>query len=712
MDKRLSVQKRNIVLMVTIMGIIFLLLGLVLGIWVIQQMRAQVIGQFNKEQLVIAHSTAGLIEREFDFLKKEIVHLARHKVFSIPDLQAQFSEIQDTFIRIMERGVWKIDIVDTQRHQRFEFLPYRYGLVSGISDSDAENLKKVSIGNRKEVWVSKPSITTSSDITLILAAMISESDSTVLRFHIKLSWLLTPFLKDIRSGRTGYAWIIDEKGIFLFHPDAEYIGEDAFKIRHKKYPNVSYEKINAIQKDKMLKGEEGMSWYYSGWHRGITGQLMKLVAYCPIEISNNPFQRWSIAVTAPVSDVENAVKQGYIRLFIYQGLVLFVILVGAFSIIWVEKRWSKQLEEKVDIRTAELKRSEEQYRSLIESAEDFIFTLDEEGRFQSMNSFTANFFGGRSEEFIKKDLHHVFPGEVAEKQLDIICLVYQHGKSIRDEFELELGGQEIWINANFMPLKNDTGQVTSVLCIARDITESKTLERQLINTEKLASMGTLAAGVAHEINNPIGVILGFCSLLLKTKNPGTQEYDDLKIIERQGLHCKEIVENLLSFARFEKVNSNHADANHCLREIIKVINHTLEMKGVTLVTDLAENIPLVKGDARQLQQVFLNLISNAIAAMENGGKLFLRSSQEKSKRKVVLSFEDTGRGIREEDMDHIYEPFFTTKPEGEGTGLGLFVSYGIIHKYGGTIDCVSRLSGNPEQRGGTTFTIKLPIHPS
>lgn len=462
----------------------------------------------------------------------------------------------------------------------------------------------------------------------------------------------------------------------------------------------------------MLKGREGTSWYFSGWHRGITGQIKKLIAYYPIVISEKPPQKWSVAVVAPVSEIGEAVKRGYVRQFLLHGLVIIVILLGASAILFFEMRWSRLLEERVDKRTEELKRSEEKYRSLVESAEDFIFTVDSDGRFQSMNSFTANFFGGRAEEFIGKDLFSLLPGEVSEKQLKLVRLVYKHGKSVRDEFELIMGEHQIWINANFMPLKDEEGKVSAVLCIARDITENKHLEKQLINTEKLASLGTLAAGVAHEINNPMGVILGFCDLLLQKTAKGTQDFEDLKTIEKHGLHCKQIVENLLSFARLEEGNSEYADPNHCLDEIIKVVRHTLEISEIELVMELAENMPPVKGDPRQLQQVFINLISNAVAAMEVGGTLVIRAKQERRNRKAVIQFQDDGTGIKEEDMDHIFEPFFTTKPEGQGTGLGLFVSYGIITKYGGSIDCVSHRADSSGEPSGTTFTVKLPIKTS
>jgi signal transduction histidine kinase len=232
----------------------------------------------------------------------------------------------------------------------------------------------------------------------------------------------------------------------------------------------------------------------------------------------------------------------------------------------------------------------------------------------------------------------------------------------------------------------------------------------LINAEKLASLGTLAAGVAHEINNPLGVMLGFCDLLVRKKAPGSQEYDDLKIIERQGMHCKQIVENLLSFARVGQEKTTDTDLNECLGEIIKVVQHSLEMKGIELRTELANPLPRVRGDDRQLQQVFLNLINNAAAAMPMGGRLTLRTAPGAGGQRATVQVQDQGTGIAPEHLDHIFEPFFTTKPEGEGTGLGLFVSYGIINKYGGTLACQSQIHDGGERPRGTIFTVELPAH--
>ena len=155
------------------------------------------------------------------------------------------------------------------------------------------------------------------------------------------------------------------------------------------------------------------------------------------------------------------------------------------------------------------------------------------------------------------------------------------------------------------------------------------------------------------------------------------------------------------------MSEESTDLNQCLEEIIKVARHSIERHTVTLEADIARRMPPVRGDCRQLQQVFLNLMNNAVAAMPDGGQLTISASFDKGTRHAVIKVSDTGVGIPETDLDRIYEPFFTTKPEGEGTGLGLFVSYGIISSFGGSIQCESRVSGSRD-RSGTTFIVRLP----
>ncbi len=395
--------------------------------------------------------------------------------------------------------------------------------------------------------------------------------------------------------------------------------------------------------------------------------------------------------------------------FWLQSLGIFALLVGIGGALFYNQWGVRRLLNQLSGKTRELRRSEERYRSLVESAEDFIFTVNASGRFRSLNNFTAIFFGGTPSQFVGKPLSSLFSPEIAEQQLKLIRLVFQFGKSVRDEFMVTTGEHQIWLNANFMPRKNEQGKVISVLCIARDITESKKLENQLVNTEKLASMGTLAAGVAHEVNNPLGIILGFTDLLLEKTDKGSQSYEDLKTIERHGLHCKAVVENLLSFARHGEGVSEYCDINEAIKAIINVVKHSLDMNDIELRLDLAPELPRVKGDSRQMQQVFLNLINNAAAAIKETGVLEISTSLDANRDKVVIMVRDNGHGIPEEDMDKIFDPFFTTKMEGEGTGLGLFVSHGIVSKYEGSITCESSTVNSSKKPRGTTFTVALKV---
>jgi two-component system NtrC family sensor kinase len=684
----------------------FLIGGALLGLWAIQEMKKIVTGQFNQEQLVIARTVRQRIEREIKLLTKEITLLAGD--ISAGGLKpGQDNErIQQSFSRILESGVWEIEIIDSGGGRHHIFMPHRHWAVRPPAEFASDDVRLPQGLAAGSVYISAPRIK-ASGFALLLVTPLPAEPFRYLVFHVNASWFLAPFLKEIRSGRTGYVWLIDQSGHFLYHPDAGFIGKNAFTAREQKYPDVSFAKINFIQKEQMLKGNEGTGWYDAGWHRGITGPIRKLIAYCPVVISEQPLQTWSVAVVAPVAEIEGALRKSSLRLFLLQGLVIVFILSGGAAILCFEIRWSRLLEKKVSLRTAELKKSEGKYRSLVESAEDFIFTVDHDGRFQSLNSFTANFFGGHPDDFVGKHLAHAFPEEIAQKQHKLIRLVYHHGKSVREEFKIQLEDHPIWISANFMPVKNDRGEVGSILCIARDVTESKNLERQLVNAEKLASLGTLAAGVAHEVNNPLGVILGFTDILIRKADKNSQDYEDLKTIERQGFHCKAVVENLLSFARLEEGGQGYADVNACLENIIKMVRHVQEMNRIDMVVRLAPDLPPARGDARQLQQVFLNLINNAVAAMPGGGTLTIHSRLEKKQRRIAVQFRDTGCGIKPSDIDHIFEPFFTTKPDGQGTGLGLFVSYGIIAKYGGTIDCFSRPGDGPDKPAGAIFTVKL-----
>ncbi len=241
--------------------------------------------------------------------------------------------------------------------------------------------------------------------------------------------------------------------------------------------------------------------------------------------------------------------------------------------------------------------------------------------------------------------------------------------------------------------------------LLRDLQEQidrlKVMQAQLVQAAKLAGVGELAAGVAHELNNPLTSILGFAQLLLNATPPDASARNDLEIIANQARRGRDIVRNLLDFARQTKPQRLPADVNQVLHQTLDLIQQYLEKSGVVIEKDCAPDVGLLTLDSGQMKQVFLNLITNAAQAMPKGGKLNLRTACVGSE--VAISVSDTGQGMPPEIRERIFEPFFTTKATGEGTGLGLSVSLGIVQAHGGRIAVESQVGQ------GSTFTVWLPI---
>jgi two-component system NtrC family sensor kinase len=229
-------------------------------------------------------------------------------------------------------------------------------------------------------------------------------------------------------------------------------------------------------------------------------------------------------------------------------------------------------------------------------------------------------------------------------------------------------------------------------------------QAQLIHSEKLASLGRMAAGVAHEINSPLTGIVTFGHLLQKQFPPGFQQREDIDVIIDQANRCSTIIKGLLGFARASAAEKALTNINDVLHSSMNIVQHKADFFNIKLVTDFDPALLRVKADSSQLQQVFLNMTVNAADAMEGKGTLTIttRNIIENDHDFVEVVFSDTGPGISQENLEKLFEPFFTTKPVGKGTGLGLAVSHGIIQDHGGTITVKSKINE------GSSFFIRLP----
>ncbi len=229
------------------------------------------------------------------------------------------------------------------------------------------------------------------------------------------------------------------------------------------------------------------------------------------------------------------------------------------------------------------------------------------------------------------------------------------------------------------------------------------MQARLIQSEKLASLGKLAAGIAHEINNPLGGVLIYTHLLLEDTDKDSGQYENLKKIVKETTRCKNIVKGLLEFSRPKEPEMVPTDIHEVLDRALAIFEPQALFQNIKVQKEFSE-VPRVIADGSQLQQVFTNIISNAAEAMAGSGVLTIRTSWEKETGLIKIEFTDTGHGIRPEDMKRLFEPFFTTKEVGKGTGLGLAISYGIVQKHQGSIEVRSEIGK------GSTFTVVLPIN--
>ena len=228
------------------------------------------------------------------------------------------------------------------------------------------------------------------------------------------------------------------------------------------------------------------------------------------------------------------------------------------------------------------------------------------------------------------------------------------------------------------------------------------MEEQLAQADKLASIGELSSGVAHEINNPLGVILGYTQLLLRGESDASERYADLKAIEKHVRSCKTIVEDLLSFSRKSDTEKEVLDIHRIIDDVLTFVQHHSQIEHIAFEKDYSRSVQSLKVDEKKIKQVLINLIMNAIHAVGKKGCIRITTVLSEAEDTLHIRVADDGHGIESRYLNKIFDPFFTTKTTGEGTGLGLSVSYGIVQNHGGHIQVESR----PGE--GSVFTVVLP----
>jgi PAS domain S-box-containing protein len=664
-------------------------------------MRNRINEDFNQQQLILARQAASQIDAILSDFEMELASLAANPEVDF-NRRAFFDAIKTMTERTRNKGIIEAGFISTDGKSDTVF---KIGELE--ANVDRETVKKSQPKTPGEIVLSDAIIESIRKDTVVTAVLgVRALDGGSLYVRLNLSELVASVTRNIRSGKTGYAWVIDEVGMFIYHPDKSFIGKNAFTARYQRKPYISFAQINSIMRDLMLKGEEGSGMYESGWHRGVEGRITKLIAFSPLKsklITGN--RVWSVAVTAPISEVAEAVHQVYIshlaiEMAMIAGMFIFVLLVIIY-----QQKISRALKAKVS-------RQEELIASILKNSVDAIMFIDNENRIKVWNRGAELIFGYKAEEMIDQTFHRLVPPDIdADEELKHIQEEVNKNGYIRNYRapRVTKDGRRITIDLSRTAIYSDDGEIIGSTAIIKDVTDKMELEQKIYNTEKLASIGILAAGVAHEINNPLAIILGFTDLLLEKHPRGSPEYEDLKMIEENANHAKKVVENMLGFARITEGLEEIVDIRHSLNTVMGIAKNTLMTKKINYRLDIPSELPRVRGDAREFQQVIFNLINNAIGAMEKTGGDLIVSAEEKDGQ-VIVRVRDNGSGIPEKIKPRIFDPFFTTKKVGEGTGLGLSLCYGIVKKYGGKIDFVSSSKEDyPDKPSGTTFIVSMPI---
>jgi len=365
------------------------------------------------------------------------------------------------------------------------------------------------------------------------------------------------------------------------------------------------------------------------------------------------------------------------------------------------------LEEMVEVRTRNLSESEKKFRNFFENSKDIIYFCDNKGNITNINSSGIELLGF-DQPLENQNFHDLF----ADKE-DLDAYLYNLNKNgfISDlEIECKDNHEEtkrILLTAN--AIYDTNGSFIGCEGIGKDMTRLRTMTEQLINQEKMASVGQMAAGVAHEINTPLGIILGYTQLMMDDFDVDSEAHTSLLVMERQTKACRRIVADLLKFSRQADSAKASINLNNIIGEVLAVTEHTLNINRVDIERHFGEELPQIIGDAEKLHQVFINLFNNAQYALEEGGEIIVTTQLDGDQIKTTV--QDTGTGIPDEIKNKIFDPFFTTKDVGKGTGLGLSVTYGIIKDHGGRISIESPVI-DPETNitvQGTAFHIWLPV---
>ncbi|MBF0559041.1 MAG: cache domain-containing protein [Nitrospirae bacterium] len=516
-------------------------------------------------------------------------------------------------------------------------------------------------------------------------------------FRFKIEDIANDFVSGVKAGARGYAWMMDKKGNLLYHPtQPAMVGRNLYRADAACFHcHLSFD----LEK-KIIEGKADNF----GRYIAPSGED-KVLAFSTISLDN---LSWIVAMSSPYSAVTRTTKHS-MTLYSYLIISIFLAtsLVSTVLIVLNKKRivsesvarrkeeleqYAIQLENWVQDSTSELISEKEKLNTIVSAIGGGIVLISKEGKIQWANNMIRDMAGKDVIGLSREDLCGEFDlgDSYDENPTRTVILPNLFGQSGK------------YFQVTSAAVKSDSGETHGHILLIQDVTEMKAMEEQIIHSEKLASIGRLAAGIAHEIGNPLTSIFSYVQILKEMEDSDEFKRDSLDTISFHINRISGILKQLSGFTKMPGGELKPCSVNEIIDTSLDLIQYDKKAKTITMMKELEDGLPEIAADANQLSQVFVNLILNAIDAMPDGGTLKVTSYVRDSV--VAIQFRDTGTGIRKEDLGKIFDPFYTTKEK--GTGLGLAVSYNIIKKMNGLLTVDSELGK------GTIFTIMLPVNRS
>ncbi|MBI5788649.1 MAG: PAS domain-containing protein [Candidatus Schekmanbacteria bacterium] len=705
-------KKKEVNLQYIIWGfaLTMLLLSIAFGYYVYSTTDREMAEQFSTQQVFLAQEAATGIEEYLMSLRQNMLlfkELSAHDNLSYPDLALPFFS---NFSRTALTDIWmvssegEVQFCITHPQMRGHSIAreiYFYKAQQAESNQVYTSVG-FKLGKELDSAINNKWIILSLRLNNLQAKEPTQK-ANILIFLISVDKIVSRFISPIRLGQTGYAWLFDENGVLLHHPEhPEMIDRSIFKADSSCWEcHVNYFEA---EKRMLSQAESGKGEFLSA-----TGER-KLIAHSPIHIGN---RIWTLVVTASYSEITLLLLESFYQLAGFVGLIAVTTLGAALFILRINKKrmeaeskaaYTRQLEKEVAERTQEIKKEEQKLNGIVSAIGAQLSVISPDKKIYWANDTIQKAFGttnfeGRYCYQMYYQRQEPCPDCPADR-------TFQDGQFHQHEQSCLNGERKIYYQITTTPIYNADGQIEQVLELTQDITLNKLQEQNLFDSQKMLAVGQISLGLAHDLGNPLSIIAGSAQFCLQKLKPPKEIQEHLTVIARNASASAKVIKTLLQLARptdQSEMEMQAVSMVDIVHRTLLLLSTELAKKSIKTSEEYPDQLPFIWGDKHQLEQVMVNIILNSIEALSDHGGIKVIMTINVETNCLCVSFIDNGPGFPKENIGNVFEPFFTTRMR--GVGLGLSVSKRIIEAHRGVIKAENASAG------GAKITLCIPIAP-